>query len=474
MSSYYAGVLITTKTFGRSGRRILYKCIPDNVELPHVLIPYTIPPSFNKANKNKYIVFKYLDSSDRGEITETLGDVDSFDAFCEYQLWRKHLNLSLSLFSNAVRQYKNESIHINTILETPKYAIEDLRQSGCSVFSIDPHGCTDFDDAFSVSLTDKNIVTVNVYIANVVLWLETFDLWSFMTDRVSTIYLPNKKLPLLPPLLSETLCSLVQGHDRFAFMMSLTFDITTKQVLFPPVYKHVLIHVNKNYVYEDPTLVDNPAYRVLSTLAETGDSHEVVSFWMIKMNTECAKHMSKAEHMSKAVFRGTCDAAPNRFFFENSASSYTKIAKPHLQMGVESYVHITSPIRRLVDILNQILFCTFEISDGCQTFFDKWFDKLDVINAVTKDIRRVQMDCELLAMFDKLPPNSLFDGVLFDRCDLRHGVFEFTVYIEDLKMFSRIHTTEFMENYTRSKVQIYVFQDETRLCRKIRCKVHKV
>jgi exoribonuclease R len=241
--------------------------------------------------------------------------------------------------------------------------------------------------------------------------------------------------------------------------MSLTFDMTTKQLLSPPVYKHVLIHVNKNYVYEDPTLVDNPAYRILSTLAETDDSHEVVSFWMIKMNTECAKHMSKA------VFRGTCDAAPNRFFFEHSA---------HLQLGVDSYVHITSPIRRLVDILNQILFCRFEISDGCQTFFDKWFDKLDVINAVTKDIRRVQMDCELLSMFDKLPADSMFDGVLFDRCELRHGVFEFTVYIEDLKMFSRIHTTEFIENYTRSKVQIYVFQDETRLCRKIRCKVHAV
>ena len=501
-----AGVLILNKTYGRSGRRLLYRCIPDNHLLPSFLVPYDIPASFHKNVKNKYIVFRFDhwdDLNPRGEIKHTLGDVDSTEAFEEYQLWRRGLQISLSNFANSARHLikktgDNEAIYIDNILEKNAALVEDYRGFG-NVFTIDPEGCTDFDDAFSVIFedhfaTDKNhFATVNVYIANVYLWLETYGLWEFVSDRVSTIYFPSRKVPMLPPLLSDSLCSLEQGHDRFAFMMSIKYDMTTKQQVGEPVYKNVLIRINKNYVYEDRKgLEKNAAYKVLRELATTTDSHEVVSFWMIKMNSECARYLSER---GKGVFRGTSEATTSiseatksisiseatkseatksiseataipTYLFEKCAITYGKQAMHHPQLGLDAYVHITSPIRRLVDILNQILFQK-DVSTGCQTFFDKWFDNLDQINRATKDIRRVQMDCDLLALCisDSNLVNREFIGIVFDKEDADN----YMVYIEELKLVSRVKCSETIPNGSRVTLKIYMFHDEHKLCKKVRC-----
>ena len=504
-----AGVMILNKTYGRSGRRLLYRCIPDNALLPSFLVPYDIPASFHKNVKNKYIVFRFDhwdDDYPRGEIKNTLGDVDSTEAFEEYQLWRRGLQISLSNFANSARHLikktgDNEAIYIDNILEKNAALVEDYRGFG-NVFTIDPEGCTDFDDAFSV-IYESNFATVNVYIANVYLWLETYGLWEFVSDRVSTIYFPSRKVPMLPPLLSDSLCSLEQGHDRFAFMMSLKYDMTTKQQVGEPVYKNVLIRINKNYVYEDTKgLEKNAAYKVLRELALTTDSHEVVSFWMIKMNSECARYLSER---GKGVFRGTSEATTSfkseasksvseasksvseasksvseasksvseaipSYLFEKCAITYEKEATPHTQLGLDAYVHITSPIRRLVDILNQILFQK-DVSAGCQTFFDKWFDKLDQINRATKDIRRVQMDCDLLALCinDSNLVNREFIGIVFDKEDADN----YMVYVEELKLVSRVKSSETIPNGLRVKLKIYMFQDEHKLCKKVRCAIIK-
>jgi hypothetical protein len=83
-----AGVLVIGKTYGRSGRRLLYKCIPDNRELPAFLVPYDIPASFHKNVKNKYVVFRFENWDNdhpHGVLQHTIGDVDSIEAFYEYQ-----------------------------------------------------------------------------------------------------------------------------------------------------------------------------------------------------------------------------------------------------------------------------------------------------------------------------------------------------------------------------------------------------
>jgi len=472
------GVLILGKTYGRSGKRLLYKCIPDNKSLPVFLVPYTVDAAFSKVVKNKYIVFRFVDwDSDHphGEIKDTLGDVDSLEAFNEYQLYRRGLHLSLTPFVKASRSILRDVDPVQKIMDKTNYCIDDLRTIK-NIFTIDPADCTDFDDAFSTS-EENGIATINVYIANVFVWLETYGLWEHMTERVSTIYLPDKKRPMLPPLLSDDLCSLKQGTDRFTFMMSVKYDMQTLAQIGEPVFKNALINIQKNYTYEDKKLEKNPAYKVLRTLAKTDDSHDVVAFWMIKMNVLAAEHLrskgkgifrtSDGENiLEKPMFKGggiSCQASPLGELVLPAV--YSEVCAPHSQLGVDAYVHITSPIRRLVDILNQILFQS-GVSVLGQTFLDKWTRQLDLVNRATKDIRKTQMDCELLALAERGFTNNL-SGILFDR-NFVSGKYEYTVYLEEIKMFSRIKLDECIENFTKSQFRIFVFDDEDRLCRKIR------
>jgi exoribonuclease R len=471
------GVLILGKTYGRLGKRLLYKCIPDNKSLPVFLVPYTVDAAFSKVVKNKYIVFRFVDwDSDHphGEIKDTLGDVDLLEAFNEYQLYRRGLHLSLAPFVKASRVILRYNDPIQNILDKTNYCIDDLR-SIKNIFTIDPADCTDFDDAFSTS-EENGVATINVYIANVFVWLETYGLWEHMTERVSTIYLPDKKRPMLPPLLSDDLCSLKQGADRFTFMMSVKYDMQSMAQIGEPVFKNAVINIQKNYTYEDKKLEKNPAYKVLRTLAKTDDSHDVVAFWMIRMNVLAAEHL---RNRGKGIFRtGRTNSSPipppsNKPLFSQwlgnygSGVFYSEVCAPHSQLGVDAYVHITSPIRRLVDILNQILFQS-GVSVLGQTFLDKWTRQLDLVNRATKDIRKTQMDCELLALADK---NENLDkelsGIIFDR-NFVSGKYEYAVYIEELKMFSRIKLEECIENFSKSQFRIFVFDDEDRLCRKIR------
>ena len=55
----YAGFLHVSRTYGKSGKRFLYKVVPYNRELPQLLIPYDLKVEFSKNSKNKYILFTY-------------------------------------------------------------------------------------------------------------------------------------------------------------------------------------------------------------------------------------------------------------------------------------------------------------------------------------------------------------------------------------------------------------------------------
>ena len=78
-------------------------------------------------------------------------------------------------------------------------------------------------DGFGIEKME-NYWCVSIYIANVFLWLETLGLWKSLSSRVSTIYLPDRKRPMLPTILSDNLCSLQENQTRFAFALDVVLD----------------------------------------------------------------------------------------------------------------------------------------------------------------------------------------------------------------------------------------------------------
>ena len=506
-----AGVLIldTGRTYGRAGRRLLYKCIPDDTSLPAFLVPYQIPAAFSKATKNKFIVFKFMEwtgGHPTGEIIETLGDVDDLSAFYEYQVCRNGLQISFGDFtkktSQMIRGGGGEAAIIESIMANPDFVIKDHRHID-NVFSIDPATSTDYDDAFSVIHEGCGITRVNVYIANVFVWLEALGLWSAFAGRVSTIYLPDKKRPMLPGLLSDGACSLKAGADRFAFMMTVAFDEYGK-VVEEPSFKTVIIRVNKNYAYEEASLKKMLSYRILFRLTELldsniVDSHDVVAFWMIYMNHRAAVNLSR---FGVGVFRGTMgETAPSqsatslpsqsatslpfsadvmrviKSWSKDSAGSYASYCgdvRAHSELNLSAYTHITSPIRRIVDLINQMLFfksvgLVSRFSEGATAFLDKWTKSLNLINKNVKLIRRTQMDCELLQRCKEVDVvGKQFRGVIIDSCEIDYGFYEYTVYLEELKLLAKVRSADLAGVHSIATFSMFVFDDEDKLYKKVR------
>ena len=102
----------------------------------------------------------------------------------------------------------------------------DLRH--IDVCSIDPPGCKDIDDALHarpLSAADaggeEGVVEIGVHIADVSYFVRhdtAIDIEA--SERANTTYLVERRLDMLPGLLTETLCSLKGGVDRFAFSVT--------------------------------------------------------------------------------------------------------------------------------------------------------------------------------------------------------------------------------------------------------------
>jgi len=146
----------------------------------------------------------------------------------------------------------------------------------------------------------------------------------------------------------------------------------------------------------------------------------------------------------------------------------------HDVLNMEAYIHITSPIRRLVDLLNMIQFqkCLglINLSENTTTFYDKWLNELDYINTTMRSIRKIQTDCSLLDLCNSNPDvvEKIYNGYVFDKISRSDGLYQYIIYLPELKMNSRITVRENMENYEKRKFKLFLFNNEMRFKKKIR------
>ena len=86
-------------------------------------------------------------------------------------------------------------------------------------------------------------------------------------------------------------------------------------------------------------------------------------------------------------------------------------------------------------------------------------------------IRRVQNDCSLLHMCETNLKRREFKGFMFDRIKRNDGLFQYMVYLPELKMVNRVTMHEELENMSFGIFKLYVFMDEHRLKHKIRLEI---
>ncbi|XP_058012764.1 DIS3-like exonuclease 1 isoform X1 [Ahaetulla prasina] len=125
----------------------------------------------------------------------------------------------------------------------------DLRETHL-VFSIDPKGCEDVDDALSIRLLPNGNLELGVHIADVTHFVAA----NSYTDteakaRATTYYLADRRYDMLPAILSANLCSLLGNVDRYA--VSVIWDLDKASYEIKRVrYKRTIIRSSYKLFYE--------------------------------------------------------------------------------------------------------------------------------------------------------------------------------------------------------------------------------
>jgi len=508
-SNNIPGVLILkgNKTYGRGENgKLLYKCIPDDRRLPTFLISYEMKNvGFSKVFVNQYVTVNFSEWKDkhpRGMISQLIGPVEVLDNFYEYQLCCKSLNASIQNFtkdaSKALKSHAHDAFIENIRVKYPDI-IDRTNNSEWNIITIDPPNSQDFDDAFSVRTLENGMQQLSIYISNVTIWMDVLNLWDSFSRRISTIYLPDRKRPMLPTILSDCLCSLQEKHTRLAFVMDIIID---GDIITDIKYSNCMIRVAKNYSYEEHALLENENYNAILETTKTltknykyinnvRNSHEMVCYLMILMNYNTAKNLISHKN---GIFRYTImrkevavpESLPEEVgkfikIWNSAAGQYIDVSCleegqtiAHNLLEMDAYVHITSPIRRLVDLLNIIQFQQntgiIKLSENAIAFYKKWIADLEYINITMRSIRKVQNDCNLLHMCATSPEimEKNYTGYVFDKIIRNDGLFQYVVYLPELKLASRVTFRENIENYTLREYKLYVFHDEEKFKKKIR------
>jgi exoribonuclease R len=421
INKFFIGILyIESKTkYGIVNGKNKYLFKPLNKKFPDFFVT-----SKHKNEKNMYvkIELKDWDKKDKlpnGTILEYLGYVENVEATQE--ALRYYYDIA-----KPPMKIKNDKIQAD--LKT----LEDIDSIDYEIFSIDPEGSLDIDDAFHFNkMSDwhndnSNVVKyeVGVHIASPTYFL--FDYIEEIMLRVSTVYLENKKYPMLPSIYSDNILSLLENNRRIALSAIYTFDANFKLEKFR-IQECNVINL-KNYTYDEFDLLLKKKQKLLNNVEKNNveffnftkqlfnmndsmDSHLFVEKWMIYTNNNVAKYLIKhnvknviirTQQMPKIVdeIKGNIDESVLKYInIKNEQGAKYEIydssnnSHNHYRLNLDFYTHYTSPIRRAIDFYIHALFL------GKNNIFSTTVlnNMIDNINIFTKNQRKFQRQLRRLS-----------------------------------------------------------------------------
>jgi exoribonuclease R len=285
----------------------------------------------------------------RGALVQLLGPAGDFEAE----------RLALQHTASPFWSHKAFPAH-------PSHTLAPLRATLCAdegwtLVNIDPAGCRDIDDVIGFRGDQVAICIADVDAA--VNAETSVDLYASLTAQ--TIYEDGQAVrPMLPPVLSEGICTLEPGSVRPVVVLMATIrDSTLHDVRF----EKLNIVNGRSYTYEEAAVelkgLFKPLLAALSASSE--DSHDWIAAAMKFYNLEAAKVLMakgygilrahsgpKAERLAALTDALGPEVAAR---FASSAATYVPVAEGSTHFGMDGrpYCHATSPIRRYADLVNQ-------------------------------------------------------------------------------------------------------------------------
>eukprot|EP00727_Mastigamoeba_balamuthi_P012875 m51a1_g821 putative dis3-like exonuclease 1 (1134) ;mRNA; r:701777-705697 len=164
-----------------------------------------------------------------GHVVKSLGEIGKIDTEVAATLVENEI--TCPAFTEAVLL----SLPVNTPQSpwrVPAHEVAARRDfRGVRVYSIDPVGCRDIDDALSVVKLPNGNYEIGVHIADPSYFVREGSLLDEEARlRSTTVYLPHTRFPMLPRQLSEDLCSLHEGFERLSVSVVYEFSSSLEVV----------------------------------------------------------------------------------------------------------------------------------------------------------------------------------------------------------------------------------------------------
>ncbi|SDJ79817.1 ribonuclease R [Halovenus aranensis] len=271
---------------------------------------------------------------------------------------------------------------------------EDLRD--LTTWTTDPVDAQDFDDALSVEERDDEYV-LWVHIADVTHYVNPDTaMWDEARTRGNTIYLPGYTIHMLPPILAETVCSLVPHEDRLAHTVEMHLDKETLGYETIDIYKSV-IRSDARLTYTDcENILDDPAAAeefLEDTAVDLAERNQLV--W------ELAQRMHEArKEDGSLVLNPRRDRAHT--IIEECMLKANKAVTHELMWdrGVEAMyrVHPQPSPDEWSEALKEI-----QELDGVSVPGDKWDEPRKAVNATLEEAPKRQLDKIQWAVMKVMP-----------------------------------------------------------------------
>jgi len=223
---------------------------------------YISKKNFGKARDNHKVLVKLTKYPEEGkkaegEVIEVLGNVN--EAGVDMLSLIKEHGLP-SVFPEQVVQEAKEYGNKVDKKDIPNRV--DLRNE--TIFTIDGEDAKDLDDAVKVTKLENGNYKLEVHIADVSYYVrENSLLDKEAVIRGTSIYMLGRVIPMLPRELSNGLCSLNDGEDRFT--LSCIMEIDEKGNLVSSEVFKGIINVTKRMSYKDvQKIIDNSDKEVVN------------------------------------------------------------------------------------------------------------------------------------------------------------------------------------------------------------------
>ncbi|MEZ0208821.1 MAG: ribonuclease R [Candidatus Paceibacterota bacterium] len=224
-----------------------YFLVPQDKKMyTDILIP---KDDLNGAEVGMKVIASIVEWSDQkkapiGKVTNVLGAPGDNDA----EMLAYALERGFSDEHDTKVNEEADAISARGIKEEDKANRRDFRD--VPTFTIDPIDAKDFDDAISFKKLENGHYEVGIHIADVSYYVKPgMALDAEAIARETSVYLVDRVIPMLPEVLSNDLCSLVQGQDRL--VMSAVFELDDEGKVHGEWYGRSLINSHRRYSYED-------------------------------------------------------------------------------------------------------------------------------------------------------------------------------------------------------------------------------